>query len=90
MADGQGEVSHGDILYKLGGLEGKIDSLVATLAQKQVDLAEAFKRIGELERRVAQGMVLLAAMTVVAPMVWSVISPHLHLVQRTPAAQVRP
>ena len=90
MADGPGEVSHGDILYKLGGLEGKIDSLVAALAQKQTDLAEAFKRIGELERRVAQGMILLGAMAVLAPMAWSLISPHLHFGQRTPAAQVRP
>jgi hypothetical protein len=96
------DVSHGDILYKLGGVEGKIDTLATLVAQKQADLAEAFRRLGEVEKRpdptpmakeiqdvkirVAQGAILLAALALFAPLLWQSIEPRLHFGE-PPAAQ---
>ncbi len=89
----QHDVSHGDILYKLGGVEGKIDTLAKLVADRQADLAEAFRRLGEVEKRpdpapiakdladvktkVAVGAALLGALVIVAPMLWQSLSPRL-------------
>lgn len=97
------EVSHGDILYKLGGLEGKIDTLASLVAQKQADLAEAFRRLSEVEKRpdptpligevskikerVAQGVILLAALALIAPLLWQSMAPRLHFGE--PPAEAR-
>ena len=75
------EVSHGDILYKLGGVEGKIDTLAGLVAQKQTDLAEAFKRIAHLEQRVAQGVIIAVLVGALAPLVWQSMGPRLHFGQ---------
>ena len=75
------EVSHGDILYKLGGVEGKIDTLAGLVAQKQNDLAEAFKRISHLETRVAQGVIIAVIVGALAPLVWQSMWPRLHFGQ---------
>lgn len=90
MAEVVHEVSHGDILYKLGGVEGKIDTLAALVAQKQADLAEAFKRISQLEQRVAQGVIIAVIVGALAPLVWQAMTPRLHFGQQPPAAQLRP
>ena len=44
-------VSHGDLLYKLGGVEQKIDALARLVADRQTDLSEALRRLGEVEKR---------------------------------------
>ncbi len=93
MAEEHG-VSHGDILYKLGGVEGKIDTLAKLVADRQVDLSEAFRRLGEIEKRpdpapiakelqdvkvlVAQGAVLLGVLALLTPLLWQSINPRLH------------
>ena len=87
------DVSHGDILYKLGGVEGKIDTLARLVSERHVDLAEAFRRLGEVEKRpdptpiakeladvkirVAMGAALLSALAIVAPLLWQSLSPRL-------------
>jgi hypothetical protein len=71
------EVSHGDIYHKLGSLEGKVDALTGILSQKQADLSEAFRRLGDLEKRVAQGVILAVLIAVVAPLLWQAIDPRL-------------
>lgn len=102
MAEAVHEVSHGDILYKLGGVEGKIDTLAALMAQKQADLGEAFRRLSEVEKRpdptpligevgkikerVAQGVILLAALAFFAPLLWQAMTPRLHFGQQPPVA----
>jgi len=86
MAEGVHEVSHGDILYKLGGVEGKIDHLAGLVAQKQTDLAEAFKRISLLEQRVAQGVIIAVIVGALAPLVWQSMTPRLHFGQQAPVA----
>lgn len=87
------DVSHGDILYKLGGVEGKIDTLAKLVADRQADLSEAFRRLGEVERRpdptpiakeladvktkVAVGAALLGALALLTPLLWQSLSPRL-------------
>ncbi len=96
MAEEHG-VSHGDILYKLGGVEGKIDTLAKLVADRQVDLSEASRRLGELEKRpdpapiakelqdvkirVAEGAVLLGVLALLTPLLWQSINPRLYFGQ---------
>jgi hypothetical protein len=72
------EASHGDILRALGNLEGKLDAMHSSLTQKHQDIAEAFRRLGEVEKRVAQGMIVAVAVGVMAPLLWQSINPQLH------------
>ena len=97
------DVSHGDILYKLGGVEGKIDTLAKLVADRQADLSEAFRRLGEVEKRpdpapiakeladvktkVAVGAALLGALALLTPLLWQSISPRLEF---GPASVERP
>ena len=72
------EVSHGDIYRALGNLEGKVDSVVLQLGQKRDDLADAFKRLGEVEKKVAQGVVLCLVLSLIMPIIVTAASPKLH------------
>jgi hypothetical protein len=72
------EVSHGDIYHKLGALEGKLDAIVVSVAEKRTDLADAFKRLVEVEKRVAQGVILAVVIGFVAPILWSAVGARLH------------
>ena len=78
------DISHGDIYHKMGVLEGKLDAVIVSVAEKKSDLGEAFRRIRALEGRVAQGVILIAALAFLAPLVWSAVDPQLRL---PPAAQ---
>lgn len=75
---GEHEVSHGDILRAIGTLEGKLDAMHQSMAQKHTDIAEAFRRLGEVEKRVAQGVIVAVAVGVIAPLLWQAINPQLH------------
>jgi phage-related minor tail protein len=72
------EVTHGDILHKLGVMEGKLDAVHQSLAQKHTDIADAFRRLTEVEKRVAQGVILAVILSLVVPFVVSAASPRLH------------
>lgn len=76
------EVSHGDIYHKLGALEGKMDALIASVAEKRSDLAHAFTRLVEVEKRVAQGVILAVVIGLVAPILWSAVGARLHFGQQ--------
>lgn len=78
------EVSHGDILHKLGVMEGKLDAVHQSLAQKHNDIADAFRRLSEVEKRVAQGVILAVALSLVMPLVWAAAAPRLHFGSETP------
>jgi hypothetical protein len=73
------EISHGDIYHKLGAVEGKLDAVIASAAEKRADLSEAFRRLGELEKRMAQGVILAVAVGILAPLIWQAIEPQIHL-----------
>ncbi len=80
------EVSHGDIYHKLGSLEGKLDVFTSSLGQKQTDLAEAFRRLGELEKNVAKWAGIALACSLIVPLLINAAAPRLHFGQ-PPAAQ---
>lgn len=73
------EVSHGDIYHKLGTLEGKLDAVILSDSQKRNDISEAFRRLGDVEKRVAQGAILTVAVAVIAPLIWQAIDPSVHI-----------
>ena len=67
------DVSHGDILRAIGNLEGKIEGMLLTVRASQTDIAEAFRRISEAEKRIAQGIVLAIVASIIMPMVVTMI-----------------
>lgn len=81
----ESEVSHGDILHKLGVMEGKLDAMHQSLAQKHTDIADAFRRLGEVEKRVAQGVILAIALSLVMPLAMTAVNPRLHFGPEPPA-----
>lgn len=83
------EVSHGDILHKLGVMEGKLDAVHQSLAQKHTDIADAFRRLGDVEKRVAQGVVLAITLSLLMPLVVSIVNPRLHFGQES-TTEARP
>lgn len=83
------EVTHGDILRAIGTIEGKLDAMHQSMAQKHVDIAEAFRRLGEVEKRVAQGVILAVALSLVMPLIVSASSPRLHFGPEPPV-EARP
>lgn len=78
MAD---EVSHADIYRALGILEGKLDNLGQQLNQKHTDLADAFKRLNELEKTVAKAVGIAIAASIVIPFLVTAAAPRLHFAQ---------
>lgn len=85
MAD---DVSHADIYRALGILEGKLDSMNQILSQKHADLADAFCRIGELEKAVARWAGIGIACSIVIPLVVTAVGPRLHFGEE-PTAELR-
>ena len=71
------EVSHGDILRAIGHLEGKLDSFHTTLGNHRSDIAEAFKRLGNAEKRIAQGVILAVVASIVMPVFVTIAAPRI-------------
>lgn len=86
MAEPQ-EVSHGDIYHKLGALEGKLDAVIASVSEKRTDLAEAFKRIGDLERGLAKWAGIALAASIIIPLLVTAAAPRLHFPASPTATQ---
>jgi hypothetical protein len=85
MADQPDGVSHGDIYHKLGALEGKLDAVIASVSEKRSDLADAFRRIGELERGLAKWAGIALAASIIIPMIVSAAATKLHFPTAEPA-----
>jgi hypothetical protein len=84
---GDHEVTHGDILRAIGTIEGKLDAMHSNLGQKHTDIAEAFRRLGEAEKRIAQGMIIAVSVGVIFPLVWQAMGTQVHFGR--PPAEVR-
>jgi hypothetical protein len=80
------EVSHGDILRAIGNIEGKLDAIHQSMANNRADIVEAFRRLNEAERRIAQGVILAVVASLVMPVVVMMASPR---VEFGPAPQHR-
>lgn len=71
------DVSHGDLLLAIGNMQGKLDALVTTMAQQRADVGEAFRRLSEAEKRIAQGVILAVAVSVVMPFLIMAAAPRI-------------
>lgn len=84
------EVSHGDIYRALGILEGKLDAIATTMANNRSDIAEAFRRLGDAEKRIAQGVILAVVLSLVMPVLVVMLAPRLEFGTEQQAGHVRP
>ncbi len=65
----EAEVSHAEIYRELGILQGKMDTLILGRAKDDQDRTEIFRRIGTLENRMAQVVIIAALAGLVLPAV---------------------
>lgn len=63
----EGEVSHAAIYRELGVLQGKMDSLILSRAKEEQDRADMFRRVGALESRMAQVIIIAVITGLVLP-----------------------
>ena len=84
------EVSHGDIYRALGILEGKLDAIATSMANNRTDIAEAFRRLGDAEKRIAQGVILAVVVSMVMPVLVMAAAPRLEFGPEQQAGHVRP
>lgn len=74
-------VSHADIYHKLGTMEGKLESVLLQLSDKQSDLSEVFTRLRGIELRVATGIGIAVCLSFIVPLLINAASPKLTLQQ---------
>lgn len=63
----EAEVSHAEIYRELGILQGKMDTLIISRAKDDQDRGEIFRRIGSLENRMAQVVIIAVVAGLVLP-----------------------
>lgn len=78
MSDNE-QVSHGDIYHKLGTMEGKLESIIIQLGEKNNDVNNLFSRVRDIENKVALVMGAAAIMSVLVPLVITALGPKIHL-----------
>jgi hypothetical protein len=71
------EVSHGDILRAIGQMEGKLDAIHTAMHNNRTDIIEAFRRLSEVEKRIAQGVILAIVASIVVPIVVTMVAPRI-------------
>jgi hypothetical protein len=89
MPDDTERVSHGDILRAIGRLEGRLDDIHQTMGNNRGDIGEAFKRIGIAEQRIAQGVIIAAAISLIMPILVAVLSPRIEFGPNQPTPPQR-
>ena len=82
------EVSHNDIYRELGELKGMMSALILRTQKDDEDKREIFSRIGKLETRMGQVVILAIAVSLVLPPMISFLGQHFHLNIRPTAAVV--
>jgi len=82
------DVSHGDLLLAIGQMQGKLDALVTAMTQQRTDVAEAFRRLNEAEKRIAQGVIIAASLSLVMPVLVTLVAPRITF-SAHPAAEQR-
>jgi hypothetical protein len=79
------EVTHGDIHYKMGVLDGKLDALILSVGEKRSDLSQAFTRLSDLEQKMAKWVGVALACSLIIPIVVSAAAPRIHFPGAPPA-----
>jgi len=65
----QDQVSHAEIYRELGALQGKMDSLILQITRSERDQGTIFDRLGKLENRMAQVVIVAVVAGLVMPIV---------------------
>lgn len=84
---GEHDVSHGDLLLAIGQMQGKLDALVATMAQQRIDVADAIRRLNDAEKRIAQGVVLAVVLSLTMPFLVAAVGPRISFGAHPPTGQ---
>jgi hypothetical protein len=82
------EVSHAEIYRELGILQGKMDALILSQSKDADEKKDIFQRIGRLETRMAQVILVAVIASLTLPPIASFLGQHFRLDIRTPAAVV--
>ena len=83
MDEFERRANQGDILRAIGNLEGKLDAIHQAMGANRTDIVELFRRLGLAEQRIAQGVILCAAISFVTPLLLMTLAPRLHFNQPT-------
>lgn len=83
------EPSHGEILRAIGILEGQLRQLLDAATAHREERNSLGIRVGRLENRMAQVIIIAVVAAMVSPMIWSEVSQYLHS-QPMPTQQRRP
>lgn len=68
-----GEPSHGEILRAIGVLEGQLRQLLDAATADKTERNSLGARVGRLETRMAQVVILAAVAAMLSPIIWSEI-----------------
>lgn len=82
------EPTHGEILRAIGVLEGQLGELLKAATDHSRERSSLGERVGKLETRMAQVVVLGALAVLLSPLIWNEVSDWLQR-QPTPAHQYR-
>ena len=72
---GENGVTHGDLLLAIGNMQGKLDSLVLNMTEQRKEIADVFRRLGEAEKKIAQGVILAVVISLIMPILVMSIAP---------------
>jgi hypothetical protein len=82
------EVSHSDIYRELGELKGMMSALILRGQKDDEEKKDIFKRIGTLETRMGQVVLVAVLASLVLPPMISFLGQHFQFAIRTPAATI--
>lgn len=82
------EVSHAEIYRELGVLQGKMDALILRQTTEAEEKKNIFDRLGKLETRMAQVVMVAIIASLVLPPIASFLGGHLQLNLKPTAATV--
>jgi hypothetical protein len=85
-----GEPSHGEILRAIGVLEGQLKQLLDAAISDKGERSSLGVRVGRLETRMAQVIILAVVAAMLSPIIWSEIKGAFTYRQPLPQHMQRP
>ena len=79
--------TQGEVLRAIGHLEGKLDSIHESIQYNRTSMMEAFRRLNEVEKRVAQGVILAIVLSILVPLLVTIAEPRVSLPQHQQQGQ---
>jgi len=85
-----GEPSHGEILRAIGVLEGQLKQLLDAAISDKTERGSLGVRVGRLETRMAQVVILAVVAAMLSPIIWTEIKGAFNHRQSIPQHMQRP